>query len=121
MTKTIKLLFDTKDLSLLKSYLNKQWAKILNGHYCTQDFIIAKEVKLGGYANPSRLPAHAIVAMKMIEKDPMKRPKPGERVPYIVIQGMDKKHDKVKDLVVSIEEFMGNTNYRLNTLYYIEK
>lgn len=63
----------------------KQWSKILNGHFNVQDFIIAKEVKLGSYANPNRLPAHAIVATKMIEKDPMRRPKGGERMPYLVI------------------------------------
>jgi len=49
------------------------------------DFIIAKEVKLGSYANPNRLPAHAVVASKLMEKDPMRRPKGGERMPYLVI------------------------------------
>ena len=49
------------------------------------DFIIAKEVKLGSYANPNRLPAHAVVATKLMEKDQRRRPKGGERMPYLVI------------------------------------
>lgn len=32
MKKAIKMVFETKDLSLLKSYMHKRWAKILNDH-----------------------------------------------------------------------------------------
>lgn len=45
---------------------------------------MAKEVKLGTYKE-GRLPAHAVVATKIMNSDPMRRPKGGERVPYVVI------------------------------------
>jgi DNA polymerase zeta len=70
MKKVLLTIFDTRDLSQVKAYLQKHWSKILNGHYTLNDFVIAKEVKLGKYAN--LLPAHAIVATKEMQKDPMK-------------------------------------------------
>lgn len=118
MRKSLKILFETKDLSTLKEFLFKHWSKILNNHISINDFAIAKEVKLGKYSN--LLPPHAIVATKEIEKDPMRHPKYGERIKYLVIQGLSDK-DKVKDLVVGMEEFLNNPNYRLNSLYYIKK
>jgi DNA polymerase zeta len=44
-----RLLFRTKDLSVIKEYLIRQWTKILSEDVLFQDFIIAKEVKLGKY------------------------------------------------------------------------
>lgn len=51
------------------------------------------------------MPAHAIVGQKIYEKDVMKRPKYGERIKYLVIKG-DQKINKVRDLVLSVEEFL---------------
>ena len=44
MHKCMKELFENKDLSKIKEYLQKKWAKILNGHVNFRDFSIAKEV-----------------------------------------------------------------------------
>lgn len=49
----------------------------------------------------------------------MAAPKYGERVKYLVVRGEAKA--KVKDLVVSVEDFVKNRHkYSLNTLYYIK-
>jgi len=61
----------------------KYWSKILNGHSSINDYVIAKEVKLGKYA--ATLPAHAVAATKAMEKDPMRAPKYGERIKYVVL------------------------------------
>ncbi|CEH17017.1 probable catalytic subunit of dna polymerase zeta upr-1 [Ceraceosorus bombacis] len=45
----IRILFRTQDLSLIKSYCQRQWRKIMEGLVPFQDFIIAKEVRLGTY------------------------------------------------------------------------
>ena len=49
MERTIRMLFTTKNVSLVKSYLQRQWKKILAGRVSVQDFIFAKEVRLGTY------------------------------------------------------------------------
>jgi DNA polymerase zeta len=100
--------------------MHRIWAKIMNGRYNVNDFVISKEVKLGKYQNPNALPAHAVVAMKLMEKDPMRAPKYGERLGYLVVQGINSK-SRVKDLVVSLEEFLATGRYQINVLYYIKK
>lgn len=45
-----RLLFRTSDLSLVKSFCQRQWKKLMAGEVSPQDFIIAKAVKLGSYA-----------------------------------------------------------------------
>jgi DNA polymerase zeta len=44
MNKCLLELFEKKDLSRVREYLNKQWSKILNGRVNYKDFTIAKEV-----------------------------------------------------------------------------
>lgn len=44
-----RILFRTQDLSLVKSYLYRQWTKIIQGKISIQDFTFAKEVRLGTY------------------------------------------------------------------------
>lgn len=61
MSKCIYELFESRNLSNVKRYLEKQWSKILNGHINIKDFCIAKEVKLNKYSEKS-IPAHGIVA-----------------------------------------------------------
>ncbi len=36
MEKSVRILFETKDLSEIKSYLQRQWAKILSGRVSVQ-------------------------------------------------------------------------------------
>ena len=54
----------------------------------------------------------------MQEKDQMAYPKYGERIKYLVVSGNEK--SRLKDLVVSVNEFMENHNYNLNAEYYIK-
>jgi DNA polymerase zeta len=53
--KCLRILFDTKDISILKSYLNSQWDKMLQGgnKLLIRDFIFSKEVRFGRYATVS--------------------------------------------------------------------
>nr|KAJ3418660.1 DNA polymerase zeta [Polyrhizophydium stewartii] len=46
---SLSILFRTKDLSQVKTYLYGKWTDILAGRILLKDFIIAKEVKLGKY------------------------------------------------------------------------
>ena len=49
MDKCLRMLFTSKDLSLIKRYLERQWAKLSMGQVELKDFIFAKEVKMGMY------------------------------------------------------------------------
>ena len=84
MKKSLNILFEKKDLSVLKEYLHKQWAKIIHGHVNFKDFCIAKEVKLGKYRE-DRMPAHGVVGKKIGEADEGAMPKYGERIKYLVV------------------------------------
>lgn len=48
--KSLSILFNTKDLSAVKTYVQRQWLKILSDRVSVQDFIFAKEVRLGTYS-----------------------------------------------------------------------
>lgn len=55
----------------VKSYLERQWGKILAGRVSVQDFIFAKEVRLGTYsARAAVLPPQALVATRAMAADP---------------------------------------------------
>ena len=45
-----RILFRTQDLSQVKSYCQDQWGKIMKGNVSVQDFVFAKEVKMGSYS-----------------------------------------------------------------------
>jgi hypothetical protein len=44
-----RILFETKDVTQVKSYLQDQWMSILSGRVSEQDFVLAQEVRLGEY------------------------------------------------------------------------
>ncbi|MCI08554.1 DNA polymerase zeta catalytic subunit-like, partial [Trifolium medium] len=72
----------------VKTYLQRQWKRILSGRVSLKDFIFAKEVRLGTYsARISSLPPAAIVATKAMRVDRRAEPRYAERIPYVVIHG----------------------------------
>lgn len=117
--KTIKLLFRTKDLSQVKSYFQQQCQKIMSGSVSIQDFIFAKEVKLGTYSDKGPPPPGALVATKRMLEDERAEPQYGERVPYVVVAGGP--NDRLIDRTVSPQELLRNDHKELDADYYIEK
>ncbi|CAG8658610.1 12557_t:CDS:2, partial [Acaulospora colombiana] len=67
---TLKILFRSQDLSEVKEYCWRTWTKILEGRVSIQDFIFAKEVRLGTYRyafsapKPYDVPKECITAIK---------------------------------------------------------
>lgn len=105
----------------IKSYLKRQWTRILSGKVSLKDFVFAKEVRLGTYSSrSSSLPPAAIVAKKAMEMDPRAVPHYGERIPYVVVHG--EPGSRLMDMVVNPSDLLDlNSPYRLNDLYYINK
>ncbi|XP_013591840.1 PREDICTED: DNA polymerase zeta catalytic subunit isoform X1 [Brassica oleracea var. oleracea] len=122
MEQSLRLFFEKKNISMVKSYLYRQWKRILQGRVSLQDFVFAKEVRLGTYStrDSSLLPPAAIVATKAMRADPRTEPRYAERVPYVVIHGEPGARlvDMVVDPLVLLDI---DSPYRLNDLYYINK
>ncbi|MQM19565.1 hypothetical protein Taro_052570 [Colocasia esculenta] len=121
MEKSLRMFFEHQDVAKVKSYLQSQWKRILSGKVSLQDFVFAKEVRLGTYSSraPS-LPPAAIVAVKALTADPRSEPRYGERVPYVVVHG--EPGARLVDMVVDPLELLEiNSPYRLNDIYYINK
>jgi DNA polymerase zeta len=88
-TTSLQVLFHTKDLSLVKRYLQRQVAKVRSREIPLDDLVFAKETRLGTYSKtPGAVkPPTAIIAESLMAKDPRAEPKFGERVPYLVVSG----------------------------------
>eukprot|EP00798_Chlamydomonas_sp_ICE-L_P022552 gene22552-29677_t len=118
---TLRLLFATKDLSQVKTYLCRQWSKILSSRVTLQDFVFAQEVRFGSYSErASNLPPAAVVATRAKLADPRAEPLYGERVPYLVVYG--EPGARLIDQCVPPKSLIeSGGNLRLHGLYYIKK
>lgn len=117
--KALKILFRTADLSQVKSYFQRQCAKIMKGKISIQDFCFAKEVKLGTYSDKGPPPPGALISTKRMLEDPRAEPQYGERVPYVVISGAP--GARLIDRCVAPDVLLHNEYNELDAEYYISK
>jgi DNA polymerase zeta len=117
--KALKTLFRTADLSQVKSYFQRQCAKIMQGRVSIQDFCFAKEVRLGTYSDRGTLPAGAMLSTKRMLEDPRAEPQTSERVPYVVVTGAP--GSRLIDRCVSPQTLLHDAQLELDTEYYITK
>lgn len=117
--KALKIFFRTADLSQVKSYFQRQCAKIMKGKVSIQDFCFAKEVKLGTYNEKGLPPPGALISTKRMLEDPRAEPQYGERVPYVVISGAP--GARLIDRCVAPDVLLDNEYNELDAEYYISK
>ncbi|KAJ5334858.1 C4-type zinc-finger of DNA polymerase delta [Penicillium brevicompactum] len=117
--KALKTLFRTADLSQVKSYFQRQCAKIMQGRVSIQDFCFAREVRLGTYSDRGQLPAGAMISTKRMLEDPRSEPQTGERVPYVVITGAP--GSRLIDRCVAPQTLLRDAQLELDAEYYITK
>ncbi|SCU95819.1 LAMI_0F03928g1_1 [Lachancea mirantina] len=117
--KCLRILFDTKDLSLVKAYLQEQFTKIMKGEVSVQDFCFAKEVKLGSYKSEKTQPAGALVATKKMKDDRRAEPQYKERVSYVVIKG--RSGQILRERCIPPDKYLANEDLELDSTYYITK
>ncbi|KAI2468146.1 hypothetical protein F4781DRAFT_281683 [Annulohypoxylon bovei var. microspora] len=117
--KALKLLFETADLSQVKSYFQKQCEKIMRGAVSMQDFCFAREVRLGTYSDRGLPPPGAMISTKKMLEDARAEPQYGERVPYVVVSGAP--GARLIDRCVAPEELLSNSHLQLDAEYYISK
>jgi DNA polymerase elongation subunit (family B) len=86
MDSVMRILFTTRDLSQVRSFIERAWNRIWAGGRSLNvaDLVFAKEVRLGNYKQP---PLAAVLATRMMQQDPRARPLYAERVPYVIVDG----------------------------------
>ncbi|KAI0651854.1 hypothetical protein C8Q79DRAFT_935176 [Trametes meyenii] len=120
MTETcLKILFRTQDLSQVKDYCCRTWARILENKVPIQDFIFAKEVKMGTYSDKVPPPPGVTVAARRMLEDPNDEPQYGERIPYVIIRG--EPGSRIVDRATAPHELFKDSHKRLDAHYYISR
>lgn len=114
LEKSLRILFDTMDVSKVKKYVQELFINIQLGKLPIRDYIFLKCVKIGTYKGV--LPPAAIVASKEMQKDSRAEPLYKERVPYVVIY----KDPKAKLMEMVIHP-LKIKDERIHGLYYIMK
>ncbi|KAF2397497.1 polymerase zeta subunit [Trichodelitschia bisporula] len=117
--RALKLLFRTADLSQVKSYVQAQFSKIMAGRVSVQDFVFAREVRLGRYSDKGPGPAGALIAARKMAADARREPQYGERVPYVVVTGAP--GARLIDRCVAPEVLLQGGGMELDAEYYISK
>ncbi len=121
--RALRVLYSTRDLSLVKKYLETQWNRVLNGAVPLRDFVYSKEVRLDTY-KPNSEPPGAMVANRARERDRNDLPPQRWRLPWVAITrpGIQSKDLPFRDLVMSPAEYLSHgDSIQLNTHWYITK
>ncbi|NWH77848.1 REV3L polymerase, partial [Piaya cayana] len=116
---SIKLLFETRDISQIKQYVQNQCMKLLEGKASMQDFIFAKEYRGSSAYRPGSCVPALEITRRMLAYDRRSEPRVGERVPYVIVYGMPGL--PLIQLVRRPIEVLQDPNLRLNAVYYITK
>uniref|UniRef100_A0A674KB15 DNA polymerase zeta catalytic subunit n=1 Tax=Terrapene triunguis TaxID=2587831 RepID=A0A674KB15_9SAUR len=119
LERSIKLLFETRDISQIKQYVQNQCMKLLEGKASMQDFIFAKEYRGSSTYRPGACVPALEITRRMLAYDRRSEPRVGERVPYVIVYGMPGL--PLIQLVRQPIEVLQDTNLRLNATYYITK
>ncbi|CAH2252147.1 DNA polymerase zeta catalytic subunit isoform X1 [Pelobates cultripes] len=119
LERSIKLLFETRDISQIKQYVQRQCLKLLEGKASMQDLIFAKEYR-GSFAyRPGACVPALELTRKMVAYDRRSEPRVGERVPYVIVYGTP--GVPLIQLVRRPIDVLQDHNLRLNATYYITK
>uniref|UniRef100_A0A8C4LE81 DNA polymerase zeta catalytic subunit n=1 Tax=Equus asinus TaxID=9793 RepID=A0A8C4LE81_EQUAS len=119
LERSLKLLFETRDISLIKQYVQRQCMKLLEGKASIQDFIFAKEYRGSFSYKPGVCVPSLELTRKMVAYDRRSEPRVGERVPYVIIYGTP--GVPLIQLVRRPVEVLQDPTLRLNATYYITK
>ncbi|XP_075059030.1 DNA polymerase zeta catalytic subunit [Mixophyes fleayi] len=119
LERSIKLLFETRDISQIKQYVQRQCMKLLEGKASMQDLIFAKEYR-GSFAyRPGACVPALELTRKLVAYDRRSEPRVGERVPYVIVYGTP--GVPLIQLVRRPIDVLQDHNLRLNATYYITK
>ncbi|KAF7784324.1 hypothetical protein Agabi119p4_489 [Agaricus bisporus var. burnettii] len=116
---SLKILFRTQDLSQVKDYCCRSWYQIMENKVPIQDFIFAKEVRMGTYSEKGPPPPGAVVAARRMVLDPNDEPQYGDRIPYIISRG--EPGALLAERALDPLEMINDPRLQLDALYYITR
>ncbi|XP_071334532.1 DNA polymerase zeta catalytic subunit isoform X2 [Trachinotus anak] len=119
LERSIKLLFETRDISQVKQFVQRQCVKVLDGRASMQDLTFAKEYRGSGSYRPGACVPALELTRRMMAYDRRLEPRVGERVPYVVVYGMP--GVPLIQLVRRPMEVLQDPGLRLNATYYVTK
>ncbi|XP_020712100.2 DNA polymerase zeta catalytic subunit [Athalia rosae] len=119
LERTLRILFDTRDVSQVKNYVTRQLGKVLSGRASIQELTFAKEFRgLQGYKASACVPALELTR-RLIQKDPRAIPRTSGRVPYLIVAGAP--NQPLFQCVRSPRELIADRGLRPNGLYYVTR
>lgn len=130
------MLFRSQDLSEVKDYCIRSWMKIFEERVSLQDFIFAKEVRMGTYrcARPLSVrslaaesrrsdrqapPAGVMVAARQQLDDPNDEAQYGDRIKYLIPR-RNKPNERLVERAVNPYEFL-RARMHIDAEYYVER
>uniref|UniRef100_A0A671NP77 DNA polymerase zeta catalytic subunit n=1 Tax=Sinocyclocheilus anshuiensis TaxID=1608454 RepID=A0A671NP77_9TELE len=119
LERSLKLLFESRDISQVKQYVQRQCAKVLEAKASMQDLIFAKEYRGSSSYRPGACVPALELTRRMMAYDRRLEPRVGERVPYVIVYGMP--GVPLIQLVRRPVEVLQDPSLRLNATYYITK
>uniref|UniRef100_I3JZM4 DNA polymerase zeta catalytic subunit n=1 Tax=Oreochromis niloticus TaxID=8128 RepID=I3JZM4_ORENI len=119
LERSIKLLFETRDISQVKQFVQRQCVKILDGRASIQDLTFAKEYRGSGSYRPGACIPALELTRRMMAYDRRLEPRVSERVPYVIVYGTP--GVPLIQLVRRPTEVLQDPTLRLNATYYITK
>ncbi|KAM8831537.1 DNA polymerase zeta catalytic subunit isoform 2-T2 [Spinachia spinachia] len=119
LERSIKLLFETRDISQVKQFVQHQCMKILDGRASMQDLTFAKEYRGSSSYRPGACVPALELTRRMMAHDRRLEPRVSERVPYVIVYGMP--GVPLIQLVRRPMEVLHDPALRLNATYYITK
>ncbi|KAG5315050.1 REV3L polymerase, partial [Acromyrmex insinuator] len=119
LEKALKILFETKDVSLVKQYVIRQFDKIFQRRVSILDLTFAKEFRgMHGYKANACVPALELTR-RLIKKDPRAVPRTSERVRYVIVAGAP--NQALIHCVRTPMEVVADPSLIPNSVYYITK
>ncbi len=119
LEKCLRILFETKDVSKVKQFTQRQFRKVLAGNASVQDLTFAREFRgVSGYKPGAMVPALELTR-RLTRADRRAVPRTGERVPYVIVYG-----EPGRPLIQSVKspaEVLADPGMRPNAQYYITK
>uniref|UniRef100_A0A7N6AHQ1 DNA polymerase zeta catalytic subunit n=1 Tax=Anabas testudineus TaxID=64144 RepID=A0A7N6AHQ1_ANATE len=119
LERSIKLLFETRDISQVKPFVQRQCVKVLDGRASMQDLTFAKEYRGSGSYRPGACVPALELTRRLMAYDRRLEPRVGERVPYVIVYGMP--GVPLIQLVRRPIDVLQDPSLRLNATYYITK
>ncbi|KAG8828876.1 DNA polymerase zeta [Serendipita sp. 401] len=119
METSLKMLFRSQDLSEVKDYCWRSWTKVLEGRVSIQDFIFAREVRMGTYSDKVAPQPGAAIAAERLAEDPNDETQYGERVRYVITRA--RPGDRLSDRAVPPALLFDETGRQLDAYYYVTR